>query len=59
MTPRLGGLSGLMIEIMIERMKEKLNVSVATINREIAALKEAQVLIREGGDFGGRWVVFL
>ena len=38
-------------------MKEKLKVSISTVNRDITALKEAQVLIREGGDNGGRWVI--
>jgi DeoR/GlpR family transcriptional regulator of sugar metabolism len=34
-------------------MREKLNVSITTVNRDITALKEAYVLIREGGDKGG------
>ena len=31
-------------------MREKLKVSISTVNRDITALKEAHVLIREGGD---------
>ena len=42
-----------------EEMKEKLGVSIATINRDITALKEKGVLTREGGDKGGRWIILI
>ena len=40
-------------------LKERLHVSIATVNREITTLKKMQVLTREGGDFGGRWIVLI
>ena len=43
--------------VTTDEMKEKLKVSISTVNRDITALKEAQVLIREGGDNGGRWII--
>ncbi len=45
--------------VTTEELKERLHVSVATVNREITTLKKAQVLVREGGDFGGRWIVLI
>ncbi len=43
--------------VTTDEMREKLKVSISTVNRDITALKEAQVLIREGGDNGGRWII--
>lgn len=45
--------------VTTEELKEKLNVSIATVNREIKELKEARVLEREGGDNGGRWILLI
>lgn len=42
-----------------EEMKEKLGVSIATIYREIAALRKKGALTREGGDKGGRWIILI
>ena len=39
--------------VTTDEMREKLNVLITTVNRDITALKEAYVLIREGGDKGG------
>ena len=36
---------------------ERLNVSLATIRRSIAQLKELGLLIREGSDKNGYWIV--
>ena len=48
-----------MIEKMTEEMKEKLDVSISTVNREIAALKKKRALDRKGGDKDGQWVVLV
>ena len=42
-----------------EEMKEKLGVSIATIYRDIAALREKGALTREGGDKGGLWIILI
>ena len=43
--------------VTTNELKERLQVSIATVNREITTLKKAKVLVREGGDFGGRWII--
>ena len=45
--------------VTTDELKEKLNVSIATVNREIKELKETRVLEREGGDNGGRWIILI
>ena len=40
-------------------MIEKLDVSISTVNWEIAALKKKRVLYRHGGDKDGRWIVLI
>ena len=44
---------------MTEEMKEKLDVSISTVNREIAALKKKMAVERKGGDKNGSWVVLI
>ena len=34
-----------------------LNVSIRTIERDFEWLKKARVIMRDGADFGGKWVV--
>lgn len=43
--------------VTTDQMREELKVSISTVNRDITALKEAHVLIREGGDNGGGWII--
>ena len=45
--------------VTTEQLKEKLHTSISTVNREIAALKKAKALEREGGDKDGKWVVLV
>ena len=45
--------------VTTEEMKEKLDVSISTVNREIAALKKKRALERKGGDKDGSWVVLI
>ena len=45
--------------VTTEEMKEKLNVSISTVNREIAALKKKRALDRKGGDKDGQWIVLI
>ncbi len=45
--------------VTTEEMKEKLSVSISTVNREIAALKKKKALDRKGGDKDGSWVVLI
>lgn len=45
--------------VTTEEMKEKLDVSISTVNREIAALKKKRVVERKGGDKNGSWVVLI
>jgi Predicted transcriptional regulator containing an HTH domain and an uncharacterized domain shared with the mammalian protein Schlafen len=40
-----------------DELAERLNVSLITIKRTIAQLKELGLLIREGSDKNGHWVV--
>ena len=44
---------------MSEKMSEKEEVNVRTIERDIAQLKKRGILKREGGRKQGRWVVVL
>ena len=44
---------------MSEKMSEKDEVNVRTIERDIAQLKKKGILNREGGRKQGRWVVIL
>ena len=43
--------------ITIEMISEKLSVSEKTIKRDLAELREQGIIEREGGDFGGHWVI--
>ena len=43
--------------ITIQQMTQKMKVSEKTIKRELAALQEMGVLVREGGRKGGRWII--
>ena len=45
--------------VTTEEMKEKLDVSISTVNREIAALKKKRAVERKGGDKNGSWVVLI
>ena len=45
--------------VTTEQLKEKLHTSISTVNREIAALKKAKALEREGGDKDGKWIVLI
>ena len=45
--------------VTTEEMKEKLNVSIFTVNRDIAALKKKRALDRKGGDKDGQWIVLI
>ena len=45
--------------VTTEEMKEKLNVSISTVNRAIAALKKKRALDRKGGDKDGQWIVLI
>ena len=45
--------------VTTEEMKEKLDVSISTVNREIAALKKKKAVERKGGDKNGSWVVLI
>lgn len=40
-----------------EKMSQKLKISLATLKREIDALKNLGALVREGGLKSGKWVV--
>lgn len=40
-----------------EEISKQLNLSDSTVNREIAVLKEKNVLIRQGSKYSGRWIV--
>lgn len=46
-------------QLLISLMKEKLDVSISTVNREIAALKKKRALERKGGDKDGSWIVLI
>ncbi len=57
---RKQGIIGMMIsnsKITIETLADKLDVSKKTIKRDISELQQHGIIKREGGDFGGRWVV--
>ena len=43
--------------ITIEMLSEKLSVSEKTIKRDLAELQTQGVISREGGDFGGHWII--
>ena len=45
--------------VTTEELKARLHTSISTVNREIATLKKAKVLDREGSDNGGRWLVLI
>lgn len=62
LTPRQVLMLSIMKEnerVTTKELKERLRTSISTVNREIATLKEADVLSREGGDNGGRWLVLI
>lgn len=40
-----------------ESLASKLSVSQKTVQRDLKHMKELGIIKREGGDFGGRWVV--
>ena len=44
-------------EIDTTGLKQKLGVSEASVWRAIRAMKEVGLLVREGGDKGGKWIV--
>ena len=43
--------------ITIQQMTQKMKVPEKTIKRELAALQEMGVLVREDGRKGGRWII--
>ena len=57
---RKQGIIGMMIsnsKITIETLADKLDVSEKTIKRDISELQQLGIIKREGGDFGGHWVI--
>jgi len=40
-------------------LAEKVGVSQATIQRHIASLKKASILLRHGNDHGGYWEILI
>ena len=43
--------------ITISGISDRLNISRSAVQKNIEDLKEAEILKREGGRFGGKWVV--
>ena len=43
--------------ITLKGIEEKLNLSRSTVKREISLLKGMAILMREGGNYAGHWVV--
>lgn len=44
--------------ITVDMLSEKMGVNEKTIRRDLAELREQGIIEREGGDFGGHWVIF-
>ena len=43
--------------ITLQQIATELGVNERTIRRDILMLKDRGVIVREGGDFGGKWVI--
>ena len=43
--------------ITVDMLSEKMGVNEKTIRRDLAELREQGIIEREGGDFGGHWVI--
>ena len=43
--------------ITLQQIATELGVTERTIRRDILMLKDRGVIVREGGDFGGKWVI--
>ena len=43
--------------ITLKGIEEKLNLSRSTVKREISLLKGMAILMREGGNYAGHWVI--
>lgn len=43
--------------ITLQQIATELGVNERTIRRDIVMLKDRGVIVREGGDFGGKWVI--
>ena len=43
--------------ITIDEIAEKLGVNEKTIRRDLKELRDNNIIIREGGNYGGRWVI--
>lgn len=41
----------------IDEIAEKLGVNEKTIRRDLKELRDNNIIIREGGYYGGRWVI--
>ncbi len=43
----------------IDEIAEKLGVNEKTIRRDLKELRDNNIIIREGGNYGGRWVILI
>ena len=43
--------------ITIDEIAEKLDVNEKTIRRDLKELRDSYIILREGGNYGGRWVI--
>jgi len=43
--------------ITIDEIAEKLGVNEKTIRRDLKELRDNNIIIREGGNYGGHWVI--
>ena len=43
--------------ITISEISDRLNINRSAVQKSIEDMKEAEILKREGGRFGGKWVV--
>ena len=43
--------------ITISGISDRLNINRSAVQKNIEDLKEAEILKREGGRFGGKWVI--